>query len=94
VRQDDLLDWLVRTVPRTVPVTKTATKPGRRNKRDRCAMTIKAMWPSRRPPRAELPDGVLCKQVVNWLKADCEKRNIPFVSIDNGTILRACGRKE
>jgi hypothetical protein len=81
--------------PQAIAITKAAVKKtGTRSKRERAEFAIKALWPNGPPLRAEMLDGPLCRQVIDWLKADCKKRGLPFVPIGDSTILRAAGRKQ
>jgi hypothetical protein len=96
--KDDLLYWLDRHEPRSTPASPTqAATPERRKAaspmRDRAEQAINALWPDGPPSTAVLLNGPLCNKVCNWIKADCEKRGVPYVEPSNDTILRAAGRK-
>jgi hypothetical protein len=93
--KDDLIDWLNRNVPPTVPAKPAApsARAATRNKRDRAEQAVRALWPAGVPAPAALPPAVLCKQVSDWLKADCKAHHLPAVDISDDTILRAAGRK-
>lgn len=68
-------------------------KPNRPSgKKDRAGQAITAIWPDGPPDSRALPNGLLCKSVIEWITEDCKKRGLPHHSISNDTILRAAGR--
>jgi hypothetical protein len=70
-----------------------ATKPKMpANKRDRARQAISALWPNGVPISSVLPNGSLCKQVIEWLQQDCKRQNVPFLAMSDDTILRAADR--
>jgi hypothetical protein len=96
LNKDDLLDWLNRNVPPIVPAKLAAPKRRKatRAARDRAGQAVKALWPGGPPSMTMLPNGPLCIEVCNWIKADCGKHGVRYVGPSNDTILRAVGRKK
>jgi hypothetical protein len=63
-------------------------------KRQRAAAAVRALWPTGVPDQSTLPNGPLCKQVVDWLEKDSKQKNIQTLPISDDTILRAAGRSD
>jgi hypothetical protein len=82
--KDDLAYWLGQQGPPEKPQAKPVGKG------KRAAEAIEALWPAGIP--AALANKVLCSQVIDWIKNDCDKQQIPFVDISDDTILRQAGR--
>ena len=89
ISEADFLDWLTR---REEPQETKAPKRSQ-GKRDRAREAIAAKWPAGIPDAHKLPNDILCREVNDWVKADCKKQSIPPVDFSNDTILRAAGRK-
>jgi len=89
--KDDLLDWLGRH--HTEDAAAQEPKPRLQIKRSRVASAIQELWPDRPPDQSVLSNSLLCKKVGDWLKADCQKKNVPVAIPSDDTILRAAGRK-
>jgi hypothetical protein len=92
ILEDDLRHWLDQRYPVQPP---EHAKQGKRtrNKRDRAAEAVNALWPDGVPDQTKLPHPELCKQVNDWLKADCEQQHFRFIPVSDDTILRAALRK-
>jgi hypothetical protein len=90
--QADLMDWLDRQAQQAKPATKVKKQSRTQIKRGRAKEAIKALWPNEMPK--DLPNMVVIKQVGDWLRDDCKKRNIRHGDIGSDTILRAAGRKK
>jgi hypothetical protein len=102
--KDDLVDWLKRQAPAAAePLPPSArVSPSKKragNKRaggKRADEAIKALWPKGPPDQQLLPNQLLYRDVIDWIKKDCEKHRLKFFPISNDTILRAArdaGRK-
>jgi hypothetical protein len=89
--EDDLLDWLGRH--HTEAAASPEPKPRARNKRSRVVSAIQELWPDGPPDQSVLSNSLLCKKVGDWLKADCQKQNVPVAIPSDDTIWRAAGRK-
>lgn len=88
----DYQAWLhAQARPDTLPPAKTDTtlNPRPQNQRDRASQAIAARWPNGLPAQSELPNGVLCAEVIEWIKADCETRGLPLLTPSDDTIERA-----
>jgi hypothetical protein len=91
ISKDDLQDWLSRH--HTEAAASPEPKPRAQNKRSRVAVAIQELWPNGLPDQSLLSNSLLCKKVGDWLKADCQKQNVPVAIPSDDTILRAAGRK-
>lgn len=90
-----LLSWLSRNRRRAAVVSKKkAETPVKKSadKLDRAKEAINALYPRGVPLPANLPNKLLCREVSNWLRKDCEKHQLPHFQISDRTILRAAGR--
>jgi hypothetical protein len=90
-RRDDLEGWIARQVSQ---VSKPApakpprvSKPSRQERR--ALRSIQAIWSGKVPD--DVPNGLLCTQVIEWLKAD---EGSAWRTIGDSSILRAAGRKK
>lgn len=77
----------------------TSTPPNnsrrrRQNQRDRAREAIAAKWPEGIPPQHQLSNSLLCREVNEWVKEDCARRDITFREIGDDTIERAAGRRQ
>jgi hypothetical protein len=91
ISKDDLLDWLRRQAQ--APAEPDLSRPRTRTKRTRVDGAIQALWENGPPDQSVLSNVLLCKKVGDWLKADCQKQNVPVDVPSDDTILRAAGRK-
>lgn len=108
ISEDDLLEWIKEAVPPIEAQAAEASQPiakspevaapsngqveRRQPKRERAAEAIRALFDDKVPAMTDLPNVELCRQVGDWLKADCKGRNIRSLTIHDDTILRAAGR--
>lgn len=91
ISREDLLDWLDR---QALSQESKSSTPRTQVKRDRVREAIDALWPAELPSQSVLPNALLCTKVADWLKADCQKRNVPAMPTSDDTILRAACRKK
>lgn len=98
--KDDLLDWLGRHERMAEPAhlpdpdpEPPALKTRKRYRRTRAEAAIKALWGDTVPDPTVLSNALLLKKVSDWLKADCQQRQIPVDIPSDETILRAASRK-
>lgn len=92
-RRDDLVGWLDRRAPQKP--SPPPNKPRPQYQQDRARRAIEALRLTELlSDQTKLPNGILCTQVISWLKSECKKQNIPWVPVDNNSILRAAGRKK
>lgn len=91
VDKDDLLHWLDREAGSIEKPTQDRKPTQRRTQplRGRAAEAIAALWPAGVPDQAKLPNKSFDSAVNDWLKADCMKRDIPYVALKRDTLLRA-----
>jgi hypothetical protein len=93
----DFQDWLNRNPPlQAKPTTEqpeTVAKSRKQSKRKRAEEAVKELWHDEVPDAYTLLNKHLCARVIEWLRADCRKRKIPWLNISDKTILRAAGRK-
>ena len=89
--EHDLLDWLDRQD--VEPAKATPKRQHSSPKQDRAKEAVEALWQNDVPNQSRLPKQSLCREVIDWLKSDCKKRNVEFFEISNDVILRAAGRK-
>jgi hypothetical protein len=97
--EKDYAAWLgAQTLPASPIVTKKSAGQGKKSRkqypRARAEQALAALFNGEVPTVEALPNSALCAQVIAWIKADCDKRQLKFVAISDDTIERAAGRRK